>query len=195
LTSTTFIGTAWRKPGGHCPKADAARILHDRIKQSLNIMRNTTMRSGILAAFLLITISAPAAIAGMVMPDPAMTPADVVETQLKALQANDDPEADAGIAQTWALAHPDNKRVTGPLVRFARMIKGPAYQMLLNHRAHDVEEVGRSADEVVFAVTVTSEEGTVVVYQWRVGTVAEGEHAGAWMTTAVAPPMPAGQAI
>ncbi len=153
------------------------------------------MRASILSAAFLLGISASIVSADMIMPDPAFSPRKVVETQLAALQANDSPEADAGIAQTWAFAHPDNKRVTGPLPRFAQMIKGPAYQMLLDHQAHEIEEVARTADEVVFAVTVTSQTGTVVVYEWRVRPAAVGDVAGAWMTTAVSPPVRAGQSI
>jgi len=152
------------------------------------------MRSKLLAAALLL-VTSPSLAAELIMPDPALSPAEVVETQLSALQANDTPEPDAGITQTWAFAHPDNKRMTGPLPRFAQMIKGPLYRMLLDHRAHEVEEVSRTDDQAVFAVTVTSQSGRVVVYQWSVAKVAEGEDAGAWMTTAVSPPVPAGDAI
>jgi len=152
------------------------------------------MRSSALAAALLV-MAAPSLAVELLIPDPALSPAEVVETQLKALQVNDTPETDAGIAQTWAFAHPDNKRVTGPLPRFAGMIKGPMYRLLLNHQSHEIEEVSSTDDQAVFAVTVTGESGKAVIYQWRVAKVAEGEHAGAWMTTAVSPPIGAGQAL
>jgi hypothetical protein len=125
------------------------------------------MRSSLLAAALL-AMTAPSWAADIRTPDPALSPAEVVEIQLRALQANDTPEADAGIAQTWAFAHPDNKRVTGPLPRFAQMIKGPLYQILLGHRSHEIKEVSRSDSEAVFAVTVTSQTGEVVGYRWSV---------------------------
>jgi hypothetical protein len=112
-----------------------------------------------------------------------------------ALQANDAPQTDAGIAQTWAFAHPDNKRITGPLPRFTQMIEGPLYRILLNHRSHEVKEVSRTDDEAVFAVTVTTQTGEVFGYRWSVAKVADGENAGAWMTIAVSPPVPAGEAI
>ena len=98
------------------------------------------------------------------------------------------------IAQTWAFPHPKNKRVTGPLPRFAEMIKGPLYQMLLNHRSHEIKEVSRSYYVAVFAVIVTSQTGEVVGYRWSLAKVAEGANAGAWMT-AVSPPVHAGEAI
>jgi hypothetical protein len=152
------------------------------------------MRSSLVAVALLV-MAASSWAADLLMPDPALSPAEVVAIQLAALQANDTPETDAGIAQTWAFAHPDNKRVTGPLPRFAQMIKGPLYQILLDHRSHEIKEVSRSDNEAVFAVTVTSKAGEVVGYRWSVAKVAEGSNAGAWMTIAVSPPMPIGEAI
>ena len=152
------------------------------------------MRSRLLAAALLV-VSAPSWAADVLVPDPALSPAEVVAIQLTALQANDAPETDAGIAQTWAFAHPDNKRVTGPLSRFAQMIKGPQYRMLLNHRSHEVEEVARTDDQAEFAVTVTAESGEAFGYGWIVRKVADGENAGAWMTVAVSPPVKLGEAI
>jgi hypothetical protein len=152
------------------------------------------MRSSRLAAALL-AMTAPSWAADVRMPDPALSPAEVVAIQLAALQANDTPETDAGIAQTWAFAHPDNKRVTGPLPRFAQMIKGPLYGILLNHRSHEVEEVSRTDDQVIFEVTVTGQMGEVVGYRWSVAKVADGENAGAWMTIAVSRPLAVGEAI
>jgi hypothetical protein len=152
------------------------------------------MRSSLIAVALLV-MAAPSWAADPLMPDPALSPAEVVSIQLNALQANDTPETDAGIAQTWAFAHPDNKRVTGPLPRFAQMIKGPLYQILLGHRSHEIKEVSQSDNEAVFAVIVTSQTGEVVGHRWSVAKVAEGADAGAWMTVAVSPPIPVGDAI
>jgi hypothetical protein len=133
--------------------------------------------------------------AAELVPDPALSPAEVIAIQLSALQANDTPGPDAGIAQTFAFAHPDNRRVTGPLPRFAQMIKGPRYELLLNHRSHEIKEVASTDDEAAFAVVVTSRNGEVVGFRWAVARVAEGEHTGAWMTIGVSPPVPLGNAI
>jgi hypothetical protein len=75
------------------------------------------------------------------------------------------------------------------------MIKGPLYQILLGHRSHEIREVLATDDQVDFAVTVTSQKGEVVGYRWSVAKVADGENAGAWMTTSVSPPQPIGEAI
>ena len=148
--------------------------------------------TAIAVAFLM--LAAPAQAAKLLAPDPALSPEEVVEIQLSALQAND-AATDAGITQTFAFAHPDNRRMTGPLPRFAQMMKGPQYRMLLNHRSHELTEVSRSESEAVFAVTVTTNSGKVLGYRWSVAKVTGGEHAGAWMTISVSPPIPVGQAI
>jgi hypothetical protein len=152
------------------------------------------VRSSLVAVALLV-MAAPSWAEDLRRPTPALSPEDVVEIQLNALQTNDTPQTDAGIAQTWAFAHPDNKRVTGPLPRFAQMIKGPLYRILLGHRSHEIREVLATADQVDFAVTVTSRTGEVVGYRWTVAKVAAGENVGAWMTTSVSPPLPIGEAI
>lgn len=127
------------------------------------------------------------------MPTPGLSPAEVVEIQLTALQHNDTPIPDAGIMQTWAFAHPDNRRITGPLPRFAAMLKGPGYAILINHRRHEIKALAATDMDAVFAITVTGNDGRAVLYQWQVSKAASGEYAGMWMTTAVSPPIPTGE--
>ena len=139
-------------------------------------------------------LAAPAA-AGMRQPSPDLTPREVVTIQVQALKTNDTPKPDAGIARTWAFAHPRNKAQTGPLPRFAAMIKSPRYNALLDHARHKITRLARGEGTAVFAVRVTAAGGEVVRYRWRVAKVAEGEHAGAWMTAMVSAPQDAGDAI
>ena len=58
----------------------------------------------------------------LVKPDPLIGPAEVVAIQMTSLKHNDLDEPDFGIRQTWAFAHPQNRRLTGPLPRFAMML-------------------------------------------------------------------------
>lgn len=153
------------------------------------------MRRAGIAGLLLWVLGALPAAGETREPHPGLAPQAVVEIQLRALQRNDDPVPDAGIARTWAFAHPDNKRMTGPLHRFTAMLKGPQYGMLLNHRAYRVEPVYRTAGLAVFRVRVVSADGTPVSLEWRVALVREGPYAGAWMTVGVSPPLRARDAI
>ena len=71
----------------------------------------------------LLCFSTTARTAELVYPNPDIAPAEVIAIQLNGLQYNDSPETDAGIRQTWAFAHPRNRATTGPLPRFASMLK------------------------------------------------------------------------
>ena len=73
----------------------------------------------------LLCFSTTARTSELVYPNPDIAPAEVIAIQLNGLQYNDSPETDAGIRQTWAFAHPRNRAMTGPLPRFASMLKGP----------------------------------------------------------------------
>ena len=128
-------------------------------------------------------------------PDPALSPEEVIQIQLQALQVNDIPTPNAGIRQAWILAHPDNRRVTGPLPRFERMINGAAYRPLLGHTAHDLERLATTNQQVMFKVTIETPEGEVLEYLWAVGQINNGPNKGAWMTTSVTPPRQTGRAI
>ena len=56
--------------------------------------------------------------------------------QLKSLQNNNVPYKDAGIEQTWEFAHPDNKKMTGPLEKFKQMIYSKSYKILISHKSN-----------------------------------------------------------
>ena len=58
--------------------------------------------------------------AEILMPNSDIRPSEVVEIQLLGLQKNDYNYKDSGIEQTWNFAHPNNKKVTGPLENFKK---------------------------------------------------------------------------
>ena len=62
--------------------------------------------------------------AEIIKPNSNIEPSEVVKIQLLGLQKNNDGFEDSGIEQTWNFAHPNNKKATGPLDKFKRMIKG-----------------------------------------------------------------------
>jgi hypothetical protein len=63
-------------------------------------------------------------------PAPEFSPEEVVRIQLEALRNND--EDDRGIALAFRFASTENRRTTGPLPRFSRMIKDAPYAIMLN---------------------------------------------------------------
>ena len=96
-------------------------------------------KSFVLVFFLMVVSKAE-----LLNPSSNIAPSEVVKIQLTGLQKNDLDYKDSGIEQTWKFAHPNNKKVTGPLNNFKRMIKGNAYQMMINHLSHTITELGLS---------------------------------------------------
>ena len=131
----------------------------------------------------------------LIQPNTNLEARQVVTIQLEALQRNNDPYDDAGIEQTWTLAHPVNQRQTGPFLRFTQMLKSPPYRDILNHRSHNIELAESSAAHVIFLITIEASSGSAVGHEWMVEKVASGEHAGCWMTTGVSMPVPLGDVI
>jgi hypothetical protein len=131
--------------------------------------------------------------ADMVQPSPYIAAAEVVAIQLNGLQYNDTPQIDAGILQTWAFAHPRNRTITGPLPRFAAMLKGPGYSMMINHLSHQITPAQAGDGWQKFDVLMEAENGDVVHFSWVVEKVAHGPYQGCWMTVAVSAPRLAGQ--
>ena len=148
-----------------------------------------------LALPILFLLTLPATAQELLKPSPNIRPERVVEIQLKALQQNDNPFPDFGITQTWIFAHPNNKRMTGPLERFAAMIKGPKYQMMIIHREHTIKSIVVTENYALFDVSITTASGLRASFKWEVSKVKDGAYQGSWMTTAVSPPMQAGDAI
>ena len=156
-------------------------------------MRNGT---GFCASLLLAFLVAGLASAGIVEKSPALelprpslqqAPADVVRIVIEALANNDDPYEDAGIATTFAFASPANKVNTGPLSKFTRMVKNPAYGIMINHVEHEFSEVVMTERQAYQMVRIRGASGAEVIFAFRLSRQLEGEYAGMWMTDAVWP--------
>ena len=143
---------------------------------------------------LLITISFSKA--ELLNPSSAITPKEVVKIQLSGLQQNDLEFKDSGIEQTWNFAHPNNKKVTGPLNNFKRMIKGASYQMMIDHLSHTITEVGGSNKSVQFEVIILDKNKIYHKFNWQVEKYTiDGSLKDCWLTTMVSSPIPLGSSI
>ena len=118
-------------------------------------------------------------------PNPELGPDDVVRIQITALQANDDPYPDAGIAVTFGFASPGNRQSTGPLERFALMVKGPAYGDMLYHVRAEYGELEIVGDRARLPVVLTTGDGQRIGYMFVLSKQQGGEYAGSWMTDGV----------
>ena len=133
--------------------------------------------------------------AEMIKPDPSISAKDVISIQLKALQINNSPFEDAGIEQTWELAHPNNRKFTGPLNNFIRMIKNPSYSMMIDHLEHNIIPVEEQDTSSYYFVELIDANGKKYGFEWTLEKVSEnGEFKDCWMTVSVSRPMPLSQA-
>ena len=120
-------------------------------------------------------------------PRPDMTPEQVVQYQVAALQHNDDPGTDAGIERAFRFASPSNRQVTGPLANFIRILKSPVYAPLLDNRSSVIvgSEVKESQAKIL--MNVVAANGQQVTYVFLLSKQGEGEFNNCWMTDGVAP--------
>ena len=134
--------------------------------------------------------------AEILKPNSDIKPSEVVKIQLSGLQKNDLNYKDSGIEQTWNFAHPNNKKVTGPLPNFKRMIKGDSYQMMLNHLSHTITKLGSSDKWAQFEVIILDENKIYHKFNWQVEKYTEdGLLKDCWLTTMVSNPIPLGSSI
>ena len=142
--------------------------------------------------FLSVTISK----ADLLEPNTNIKPYDVVKIQLTGLQNNSKLSDDFGIKQTWNFAHPNNKKYTGPLDKFTKMIKGDAYQMLIDHLEHTINPLGNSDKWAQYEVIILDKNKIYHKFSWQVEKYeGEGPLNDCWLTTMVSNPIPLGSSI
>ena len=128
--------------------------------------------------------------AEMIKPDPTISAKEVISIQLKALQINNSPFEDAGIEQTWEFAHPNNRKFTGPLNNFIRMIKNPSYSMMIDHLEHKIIFVEENENDSYYFVELLDNKGNKYGFQWTISKVLNNEeYKDCWMTIGVSRPM------
>ena len=130
------------------------------------------------------------------IPNKSILPKEVIKIQLFGLMNNDKKFKDSGIEQTWNFAHPNNKKVTGPLDNFKKMIKGDTYQMMLNHLSHTITQLGSGNKWAQFEVVILDKNKIYHKFNWQVEKyVGDGELKDCWLTTMVSSPIPLGSSI
>ena len=151
-----------------------------------------TTLSFLFLFFILISISK----AEILKPNSNIKPSDVVKIQLIGLQNNNDEFEERGIEQTWNFAHPNNKKATGPLDKFKRMIKSNNYQMMINHISHTITEIRGGDNWVQFEVIILDNKKIYHKFNWQVEKYTEdGPLKDCWLTTMVSSPVSLGSSI
>ena len=145
-------------------------------------------------SFLILLTGVPARTAEFILPSSKLSAQDVVEIQLLGLQSGKT-DKPAGIEQVWIFAHPDNKRVTGPLPKFATLFDAPDYAPLLGHVNYVINDSQIEKGVAQFMLTVLALDGSSYGYLWvlrkanlTAEKTASGEQETVWMTTAVSSP-------
>ena len=124
------------------------------------------------------------------VPDPGLSPGDVIRIQLEALRHND--ERDRGISVAFRFASPANRANTGSLPRFVAMIEQGPYALMLDFRHADYGPVETVDDQARQRVTLTGARASTTYWfflsrQW------EAPYVDCWMTDAVYIARSAGQ--
>ena len=146
--------------------------------------------------FLILFLTISFSKAELINPNSSIKPAEVVKIQLTGLKNNDKEFQDSGIEQTWNFAHPNNKKVTGPLDNFKRMIKGDSYQMMINHLSHTITKLGGSENWAQFEVIILDKDKIYHKFNWQVEKYTiDGDLKDCWLTTMVSNPIPLGSSI
>lgn len=145
----------------------------------------------ILYVALLLPASLFAADNRLIQPSADLTPEQVIEIQLLGLQESKNDFQ--GIEQVWAFAHPSNRRVTGPLERFAKLFTYPAYAPMVGHKGYQYKLIDKDVETARFVVTLTGRDGNAYAYLWdlritQIEDVSTNIEAGWWMTTGVTAP-------
>ena len=134
--------------------------------------------------------------ADLLKPNKDILPSEVVKIQLIGLQNNDSDFKDGGIEQTWNFAHPNNKKATGPLEKFKKMLKSASYQMMINHLSHTITKIESGDNWVQFEVIILDKEKIYHKFNWQVEKyLIEGPLKDCWLTTMVSNPIPLGSSI
>jgi len=150
----------------------------------------------IFKTLIIFSILLSSSTAEILKPSSNIKPSEVVKIQLNGLKKNDLDFKDSGIEQTWNFAHPNNKKVTGPLPNFKRMIKGDTYQMMLDHLSHTITELGRSDNWAQFEVIILDKNKIYHKFNWQVEKYSlDGSLKDCWLTTMVSNPIALGSSI
>jgi hypothetical protein len=129
-------------------------------------------------------------------PNASLEPFDIVAIQLNALQRNNIPFNDAGIEQVWEFAHPNNKKITGPLEKFKKMLYSKNYKILIGHKNSEIIILSENLNKSVYQVIILSNDKKKYSYIWQVEKVKDkGDLMNCWMTTSVSNPEFLGEVI
>ena len=118
-------------------------------------------------------------------PNPELKANEIVSLQLMAMQQND--VSNHGIEITFRFASPQNKVQTGPLSRFIKLVRSPAYSPLLNHLDVTFLNLKVEGNVAIQEVIITTSTGTRKGFRFLLSLQQGETYKECWMTDAVIP--------
>ena len=120
---------------------------------------------------------------GITLPNPALAPEEVVRLQLQSLR--DFRDDDSAILQCFVLASPANREATGPLGRFAAMVRNPKYVALVDCESELVGKTIIRGDRATVLVTVVDPQQRASLFRFFLSKQTDEPFRNCWMTDAV----------
>jgi Domain of unknown function (DUF4864) len=118
-------------------------------------------------------------------PHPDLSPIQVVQIQLEALQNNDLTRDNEGIRICFRFASPENRETTGPIGHFIALLNNPLYRPMIGFERAEFTQFmlgGNTARQTVRLIRTRKEN---VVYTFILSYQTEEPYPGCWMTDAV----------
>lgn len=123
----------------------------------------------------------------LTLPDVAILPEEVVRLQVAALR--EFRHNDMALLQCYCLASPANRSVTGPLNRFAAMVRQPQFEALVLADHSLVGPPVMRGGQAAVLVTVVDANRRASVFRFVLSRQHGEPFDGCWMTDAVTPDM------
>ena len=149
-------------------------------------MRKTLVLTAGLLSMMNATLVFAATPSASASPSPLLSPKQVVQLQLDALKAVDQPFKDAGFATVFRFASPENQGQTGPLPRFSKMIR-EGFGEMINHKSSRLLTPIQQQGQLLQPVELVSLAGRTYRYVFLLRRIDSESCSGCWMTDGVIP--------
>ena len=119
-----------------------------------------------------------------IKPDKTLSPKQVVNIQLQALQQND--RSDSGVITVFNFSSPNNRLHIGPINHLRVLVRDPAYQPMLNFKSYKKGQLVLSGNMAYQLVVIEGRDGQKEVYMFILSKQRRGAYKGCWMTEGIA---------
>ncbi len=116
-------------------------------------------------------------------PSKALTPRDVIQIQLKALQEND--RSDSGIITVFNFSSPISRLKIGSVNHFRLLVRDPAYNPMLNFKSYKTGHLIVTDNSAYQIVVLDDLNGEHTAYMFMLDKQKKGQYKGCWMTVGV----------